>query len=396
MSELSQTKDKRLALLLELSYIILKTGNASEFIKNNQAFIDTVVPSDFIALFDQLIKDGCKIDELKVASNKIINIFGKTLEAHPSFAPKEDTFLYVLMQNNAAMIDILGEIRVFFKAYTKDEDNVDNIVELIRLFEELQKFSNHYIIKENILFPVIEENWYDYRCLQIMWSFHDDIRRNIKYILRALKGGVKEKRSFNRSMGDVFFNMRAIKFREENILFPAILESITEKQIAHMNYEGAQIGFPYIQAKNIEAPKEHFASKGDLANLKTGELSIEQIILIFNHLPVDITFVDENDKVRYFSTPKKRIFPRTTAILGREVSNCHPPESVQVVEQIVQSFKSGEKDSAEFWIKMRGDYIMIQYFAVRDESNVYRGVIEVTQEISDIKALEGEKRLLDW
>ncbi len=106
--------------------------------------------------------------------------------------------------------------------------------------------------------------------------------------------------------------------------------------------------------------------------------------------------MDENNKVCYFSSPAKRIFPRTTAIIGRDVSNCHPPESVHIVEQIVESFRAGEKTQADFWIKMRGEYILIQYFAVRDEQENYKGVIEVSQEISGIKALEGEKRLLDW
>ena len=117
---------------------------------------------------------------------------------------------------------------------------------------------------------------------------------------------------------------------------------------------------------------------------------------MFNHLPVDITFVDENNKVKYFSTPPKRIFPRTTSIIGRDVNNCHPPESVHVVEQIVEAFRDGTKDKASFWIKMMGDYILIQYFAIRDEEGNYRGVVEVSQEISEIKSLEGEQRLLDW
>jgi DUF438 domain-containing protein len=118
--------------------------------------------------------------------------------------------------------------------------------------------------------------------------------------------------------------------------------------------------------------------------------------LIFNHLPVDITFVDEQNKVKYFSSPAKRIFPRTVAVIGRDVSNCHPKESVHVVEQIVESFRKGEKSQADFWIKMRGEFILIQYFAVRDALGNYKGVIEVSQEVSEIRALEGEKRLLDW
>jgi PAS domain S-box-containing protein len=133
-----------------------------------------------------------------------------------------------------------------------------------------------------------------------------------------------------------------------------------------------------------------------LLDLGTGALEPEQIKLIFNHLPVDITYVDEHDKVQYFSEPKERIFPRTKAIVGRDVHNCHPPESIHVVEKIIQSFRKGEKDNASFWINIKGKYILIQYFAVRNETNAYKGVIEVSQEISEIKMIEGEKRLLDW
>jgi len=118
--------------------------------------------------------------------------------------------------------------------------------------------------------------------------------------------------------------------------------------------------------------------------------------LLFNHLPVDITFVDENDKVAYFSAPKKRIFPRTKTIIGRDVHNCHPPESVHVVEKIVDSFRNGKKDVANFWIDMKGIKVLIQYFAIRDEHGNYKGVTEVSQEISEIQNLQGEKRLLDW
>ena len=117
---------------------------------------------------------------------------------------------------------------------------------------------------------------------------------------------------------------------------------------------------------------------------------------MLNHLPVDITYVDEYNKVKYFSSPKKRIFPRTNAIIGRDVKNCHPPESVHIVEQIVKAFREGKKDKADFWIKMKDEFILIQYFAIRDESGSYKGVIEVSQEVSEIKALEGERRLLDW
>lgn len=136
---------------------------------------------------------------------------------------------------------------------------------------------------------------------------------------------------------------------------------------------------------------------GDFIDLRSGQLTAEQIVLVFNHLPVDITYVDENDTVRFFSTPKHRIFHRTNAVIGRDVHNCHPKESVHVVEQIVETFRNGDKDSASFWINMRsGQRVLIQYFAVRDDENNYRGVIEVSQIINEIQELTGERRILDW
>lgn len=395
MSELSKTKEKRLAKLLEVSHQILETGNARSFIMENTLFIDSVIPTDFITLFDELIQQGYSVDVLKPASNKILNIFHNAIVSYERIVPSPGSFLHVLEQNNQKMTEVLSSITPLFKTFSKGGD-LSVTHGLVDLFEKLEVFTQHYVIKENILFPMIEKKWPDYRCLQIMWSFHDDIRRNIRSIIEALKNGVSDAKVFNKAVGDVFFNMKAIRFREEYILFPLILASIEESDIAMMNQEAYALGYPYYSPEQLEQVKEQEEFKNDLANLGTGALSIEQIKLIFNHLPVDITYVDENNKVRYFSTPPKRIFPRTSAIIGRDVSNCHPPESVHVVEQIVESFRKGEKSQADFWIKMKGEYILIQYFAVRNANDEYKGVIEVSQEVSGIKALEGEKRLLDW
>ncbi|MCU4158316.1 DUF438 domain-containing protein [Carboxylicivirga sp. A043] len=396
MSEFTNTKQARVEKLLEVSKLILETGNAHSFIIENKDFIPTVIPTDFITLFDEIIKQGYKMEDIKVLTNKVLNIFHVPIRDFVRVEPKPDSFLNVLEQNNHEMEVLLDKIRPFFKQFVKETDNTDLNKKLIELFSQLEVFAKHYTIKENVLFPIIEETWPDYRCLQIMWSFHDDIRRNIKSVITQLQVGNIDLKIFNKCVGDIFFNMHAIKFREERILFPYILSTISESQLETMNREGFELGFPYIQPKQIKKDEMETAFDDGVINLGTGKVNVEQIKLIFNHLPVDITFVDENNKVCYFSTPPKRIFPRTTAIIGREVSNCHPPESVHVVEQIVESFRSGEKDQADFWIKMRGEYILIQYFAVRDENGNYKGVIEVSQEISGIKALEGEKRLLDW
>ncbi|WP_297101710.1 PAS domain-containing protein [uncultured Draconibacterium sp.] len=395
MSEFTKTNEKRQAKLKEVSKLILETGNAHSFVIANKDFIPTVIPADFIALFDILVKEGISVEDLKKLASKLLNIFHIPIETYPRIEPDTNSFLGVLEKNNREMVRSLDEIRPVFKAFVKDPANNVLQTNLLNKFRQLEVFVKHYTIKENVLFPAIEKAWPDYRCLQIMWSIHDDIRSNIKFVIGQLESGSIEIKTFNRCVGDIFFNMMAIKFREERILFPVILSTIGKEELQAMNRLGLEIGFPYIQPRSIIQEEQESNSNGFI-NLGTGILNAEQIKLIFNHLPVDITYVDEHDKVQYFSTPPKRIFPRTVAIIGREVKNCHPPESVHVVEKIVESFKSGEKDQASFWIKMKGDFILIQYFAVRDQSGNYKGVIEVSQEISEIKALEGEKRLLDW
>lgn len=396
MSEFTNTKTLRLKKLKEVATLLLETGNAHSFINANNDFISTVIPSDFITLFDEIIKDGYEMEDIKILTNKILNIFHKPIKNFERIAPQPDSFLGILEQNNHKMKQLLNQIKPVFKQFVKDPKDNAVRTSLLELCTQLEMFSKQYTIKENVLFPVIEITWPDYRCLQIMWSFHDDIRRNIKTVIFQLTEGVEDLPHFNKCVGNIFFNMQAIQFRDERILFPHILSSISPSQLENMNREGFELGYPYI-CPNAPTPKKTEPKiEGQQINLGTGTVSIEQIKLIFNHLPVDITFVDEHNNVCYFSTPPSRIFPRTASIIGRKVSNCHPPESVHVVEQIIESFKSGKKNHADFWIKMRNEYILIRYFAVRDEFLNYKGVIEVSQEISDIQALKGEKRLLDW
>ncbi len=396
MSAFTHTNNNRLEKLKQVAKLILDTGNAKTFISENGDFIPTVIPSDFITLFDEIIKEGYRPEDMKILTSKVLNIFFVPIRDYKRIQPRPDSFLGILEKNNQEMEQVLNSIRPVFKDFVKDSENKDHKRKLIELFGRLQLFDKYYTLKENVLFPVLESTWPDYRCLQIMWSFQDDIRKNIKLVINLLSADKVEFSLINKCVGEIFFNMKTIKFRDERILFPHILDSIDEDQLESMIREGAGLGYPYFEPNLALENQNEPELNENIINLGTGKVSIEQIKLIFNHLPVDITFVDENNKVCYFSTPTKRIFPRTTAIIGREVSNCHPPESVHVVEQILESFRTGEKDQADFWIKMRGEFILIQYFAVRDESENYRGVIEVSQEISSIKALEGEKRLLDW
>jgi DUF438 domain-containing protein len=245
-----------------------------------------------------------------------------------------------------------------------------------------------------------------------MWSFHDDIRKNLKMLIRELQETKADLVQINSLIGDLFFDMNAIKFREEKILFTPILETLSDDILEDMYQQSFELGFAFIETppkrnrsktKNTR-PKNMSLSEvlnsedlqASMLDMGTGQLKLEQILLMLNALPVDITFVDENDEVRFFSNPKDRFFPRSKAIIGRLVENCHPPESVHIVKKILSAFRSGEKSNAKFWIQIKGKFILIQYFALRDDNNIYKGVIEVSQELNDIRNLKGERRLLDW
>jgi PAS domain S-box-containing protein len=397
MSEFTNHKEKRIAKLVELFESVIRGEMNAELVGEYQEVIDHAGPADVIAVVDWLIHLKIPMPDLKKGINKALNLLNKTLQEYPYTPPAPNSFAGYLIQNNQQLDIRLKAIRPLLKEINRAPENQFFRNELKEKFADLAKMDLHYQIKENVFFPLVEEYMPNYQCLQVMWSFHDDIRNNLKSVIQMLDGPDFDLQKFNRLSGDVFFNMYAVKFREERILFPIAMDIIPEKELNALVNESIEIGFPYIHPE-IQTPEilESVTEPSGEVDLKTGFLSAEQIRLIFNHLPVDITYVDENDKVKFFSTPEKRIFHRTNSIIGREVKNCHPPESVHVVEQIVEAFRNGEKDKASFWIQMKGEFVLIQYFAVRDELGNYKGVVEVSQEITEIRNIQGEKRLLDW
>jgi len=397
MSEFTNHKEERITRLVELFESVIRGELNAALVKDYQVVIDQASPAEVIAVVDWLIHLKLPMTELKKGINKALNLLSKSLQEFPYSPPAPNSFTGYLIQNNQQLDIRLKAIRPLVKAINQDPGSQTLRNEIKEKFADLAKMDLHYQIKENVFFPLVEKYLPDYRCLQVMWSFHDDIRTNIKSIINMLDGPDFDLKKINRLSGDIFFNMYAIKFREERILFPIVMDIIPEKELDALLIESIDIGFPYIQPEipvRETTIKKHVFS-GEV-NLKTGFLSVEQIRLIFNHLPVDITYVDENNKVKFYSTPEKRIFPRTNSVIGRDVKNCHPPESVHVVEQIVESFRNGEKDKASFWIQMKGEFVLIQYFAVRDDLGNYKGVVEVSQEITEIRNIQGEQRLLDW
>jgi hypothetical protein len=397
MSEFTENYKLRVEKLTAYMMGLIAGVKRKDLLAEHQIRETTFMPHDILYLFDEIYAKGIEVDKIKIASNRLFNILFEDLSAYEKYDYPEDSVIGYLITDNAGVKQLLGDTKDFIKKINKAQTPA-LISSLIKAFEKFEEFTVHYTVKENIVFPEIEKAWDHYQCLKLMWTFHDDIRRNIKNALEALKAQQFDLKLFNEVCGKVYFNINTIIFREENVLFPVMWETMDTDVFKRMaaQLEAFDMSFVKVAPGTREFEEAVNMDSEHVVKFTTGELKLDQIELVFNHLPVDITFVDENDRVRYFSNPKDRIFPRTSGIIGRTVMDCHPHESAEIVGKIVASFKSGEKDDASFWLRMGPKYILIQYFAVRDAGGTYKGVLEVSQEISGIQSIAGEHRLLDW
>lgn len=355
--------------------------------------IENVKPQEAFEVFKMLLDEGTMPNEILVFLDKVINAFYKSLTCYKWEMPKNDNFLKDLYLENDGLVKRTDEI----KELLKETDIKTKKEKILTKVTELEEFNDHYLKKENILFPYMEKTNLKFEGTKIMWSLHDIIRNLIKTAQDVLGDESSTNQQLNIAIANLFFGILGVKKKEELILFPAASEVLSESDWYEMHKQSLEYNFPFINKEKIAVDdhvKEEFIN--GIFKTETGELTFDEIALIFNNLPVDMTFVDENNKVRYFTKPKDRIFPRSPAVIGRNVNNCHPPESVHVVEEIVESFRAGKEDSAKFWINIKGKMVLIQYFALRNSEGIYKGVLEVSQDITEIKSLDGERRLLKW
>ncbi len=394
MSEYINNNEKRVEQLFKFSEGIIKGENGTELMEKYGDALKYITPHDMLAMEEKQLKSGITPHQIKEKIEKVMNVIYDHLKKYEWEKPDEDHALYYLMLENRELEKVLNKIKESLqdRNYAKVTDQV----------EELFIMELHYVRKENILFPFLEKIWENCRPLSVMWSIHDDIRMKLK----ALKKILKENNDFNadifKLLGEVFFLMYGMIFKEELVIFPVAMETLTSIDWRNIHAQSFAVGFSYIKAPQ-KRDEMSSNTKDNLANLaeiffqtETGNLSQQQLELILNTIPLDLTFIDENDEVKYFSSPKDRFFPRSPAIIGRKVHKCHPPESVHIVEKILNAFKTGSKNEASFHIQMKGKFIFIRYFAVRDENEKYIGTLEASQDVTEIRKMDGEKRLLDW
>ncbi len=266
--------------------------------------------------------------------------------------------------------------------------------------EKLWEIDRHYTRKENLFFPYLEQNGIT-APPKVMWGVDDEIRAQLKEVRQDLRGG--ELAQVEAKLPPLLTKISDMIFKEENILLPMMLQSLTRDEWKVISNESGELGYclvdevpqwtPVEERPSADMPRRRRETP-DLITLPTGALKLNELARLLDTLPIDITFVGADDTVKYFSQNAERVFPRTKAIIGREVSNCHPPASVHIVEKLVEDLRAGRKDHEDFWIRMGEKYILIRYFAVRGESGEYLGVLEVTQDIRPIQAIQGEKRLV--
>ena len=273
------------------------------------------------------------------------------------------------------------------------ESNKENLKDLV---DELSKIDIHYLRKENQLFPLLEAHDISGPS-QVMWAIHDDIRALIK----EAKNQLAETKSSEAAVAlkEALSTIRDMIYKEENILYPMSLDTLTEADWGKVKQGEEEIGYAWITPAAEWLPQAEGEEKRTVSTervgLDVGYLSKEVVNLMLTHLPVELTLVDENDLVAYYSQGKERIFPRSPGIIGREVQRCHPPKSVHIVNKLLDEFKAGKKDNAEFWIQLGDKFIHIRYFPLRSPDGAYKGCLEVTQNVTEIRQLEGERRLLD-
>ena len=390
--------EEKIRNLIDFAQGIYKKDNGKELYEKYLADIERVTPQDIFLVENEQLKMGLSPKELLSVVDKLINVFHKVLIEYKWEKPAKGSFLFILMEENRGLLAELEGLKPIIK---RKDFKKDNQV-LLESLEKLSQYNKHLLKLENILFPYMEKNMERFEGLKIMWSLHDLVRNDLKRLIDKVKNGEVGENALGVDIGTLFFQLHGLVQKQELIMYPSASEVLTNEDFNQMLLQSFDYGFAFIEdPKRPSQTSMGIGTGGGLTpeegiiKTETGTLTFEQMECIVNTLPVDITFVNADDKVAFFSKPEERFFPRSVAIIGRDVRNCHPHESVHVVEKIIKNFKENKRDSEKFWIQMKGMFVLIQYFAVRNRDGQYLGTLEVSQEISGIKSLQGEKRLLD-
>jgi hypothetical protein len=408
MGGISNTSKKE--MLKEVIRQLHAGASPKEVKENFRQVLEGVSPLEIAKIEQELIREGMSREEIQRLCDVHMAVFREQLEKQKLNVSAEHP-IGILMEEHKIMLQILDKLTAIAGELQRIGDKShasDRIPILDHIAEDFMDSEKHYLREENVLFPVLEKHGVT-EPPAIMWMEHNQIRERKK----QLKGILENRdnmdfHEFKKRLSEVSKALNELLpshfFKENNILFPTALRVVENQEWSDVRKEFDEIGYCcftppelIVQRKMEEKEAERVeASPAGVLRFETGSLSKEELEALLDTLPVDITFVDKDDTVKYFNKAEKRVFVRTKAVIGRKVQLCHPQKSIHIVNRILESFKKGEKNVADFWITMNNRLVHIRYFAVRDQNGKYLGTLEVTQDITDIKKIEGEKRLLDW
>ncbi len=387
--------------------------------------LGTCTPDEF-AYAEQSLKGVYKDEEILDKMDDLLNLFDGVLVRAENEYPENHPLWAYLEEINA-----VEKVALEADELLKQDKFIKN--PWLGVFDSLAEWRIHLSRKQNQLYPMLENHGFD-RPTRIMWTFDDGVRDAISASYALLREDKYEE--FLASVPETLAKLRDLNSKELEVLLPTSFKLLSDEEFVRMSKNDHEIGYAIINAPGLyvvpgindsaaslngnaagqnSAVSNEFlndlagllskyvgpvggtaVSKDAVLDVATGKLTLEQINLLFRHLPVDLSYVDENELVKFYSDTPHRIFPRSANVIGREVKNCHPAKSVHVVEEIVEKFRSGEQNQAEFWINKPGLFIYVIYTAVRDENGKFRGVLEMMQDCTHIRELEGSRTLLTW
>ncbi|MCB2291832.1 PAS domain-containing protein [Clostridium sp. CS001] len=378
---------------------------------------DKVTGEEFALAEQQLVSYGITDDMLAERLEDLLKVFEGILVSTELNLPKGHP-IRTYIDETVAISKVLSSMETLLdKKFIKNQ--------WLELYDKLSQISIHLSRKQNQLFTALEEKGFD-KPSKIMWTLDN----NIKDIIRKSKSLLKEDndKDFLSLQPKVLELVRDMIVKETEVLFPTAIELLSNEDFVKMRIGDDEIGYclidnpPSFKTEPVSDANRSFTNdlnmdvdllkdlaavlqkhgvsspikEDEVLNVSQGLLTLKQINLIFKHLPVDLSYVDENELVKFYSDTKHRVFPRSAGVIGRAVQNCHPRESVHTVEEIITAFKSGEQDEAEFWLEMGGKFIYIIYNAVRDDEGNFKGVLEMMQDVTHIRSLTGSQRLVTW
>jgi hypothetical protein len=386
----------------------LHEGKSPQEVKAKfKTVIEGTSSEDIARIEQELVKEGMPREQLQKLCDVHLAVFADQVQEQELHVPSGHP-INILMEEHKILLQRAERLETLVNMIEEACDVVyvgDALKELQHVTEDFQDSEKHYLREENVLFPIMEKHGIT-EPPAIMWMEHNQIREVKKKLHNLVqKWNSMTFDDFKKKLAEAAKPVCSLLpshfFKENNILFPTALQVVTDKEWKEAREEFDEIGYccftPPQAIVKFQAEKQKTKESPEAAlQFETGSLSKDEIESILDTLPVDISFIDKNDRVKYFNKAGKRIFVRTKSVIGRSVQLCHPQKSIHIVNKIIEAFQNGEKNTAEFWITMNERLVHIRYFAVRDKKGKYLGTMEVTQDLTDIKKIEGQKRLLNW